>query len=202
MDPQQAPADPQQTPRPPRMPTPRVSIRLESDSDESGLYSAQQQQPWWRGGLHPPSELPPPETPRDRYRNLHPHFRDSCAETVLWMHLGPVPALRGPWNNVEVLKLLLNWVKFEDDRLFKMTESLKKTNFWLSKFKFISSQFKKKNLTHILAKIFFLFWTFSSLWKLMNFICKFSRKQLFIYMTEFFFEYRFSRKLKLTWHTF
>ncbi|XP_061590018.1 electrogenic sodium bicarbonate cotransporter 4 isoform X2 [Cololabis saira] len=85
-----APVDPQLQ-RPPRLPTPRVSIRVESDSDDSGLYSSQQQ-----CSLHPPSDPPPEpqrnhcrnqnppsETHRDRHRTLHPHFRDSGTETVL-----------------------------------------------------------------------------------------------------------------------
>ncbi|KAM6902570.1 electrogenic sodium bicarbonate cotransporter 4 isoform 2-T2 [Xenentodon cancila] len=87
-----APADPQPQ-RPPRLPTPRVSIRVESDSDDSGLYSSQHQQ---QCSLHPPpdppsnnlrnhyrNQNPHSETLRDRHRTLHPHFSDSGTETVL-----------------------------------------------------------------------------------------------------------------------
>ncbi|XP_040915337.1 electrogenic sodium bicarbonate cotransporter 4 [Toxotes jaculatrix] len=62
---------------PPRQSVPQVSIQVESDCEEPGLYSTQ------RSSLHPHREPPPPETHRDFYRKLHAHFGDSCAETIL-----------------------------------------------------------------------------------------------------------------------
>ncbi|XP_076613723.1 electrogenic sodium bicarbonate cotransporter 4 isoform X2 [Chaetodon auriga] len=71
-----APGDPPSL-LPPRQPVPQVSIQVESDYEESGLYSTHLRH------LYPPRDLPPPGVHRDFRRKLHAHFADSCAETIL-----------------------------------------------------------------------------------------------------------------------
>ncbi|XP_008278998.1 electrogenic sodium bicarbonate cotransporter 4 [Stegastes partitus] len=73
-----APADPPPPRRPPHQP--QVSIRVESDCEESGFYSSQQQQQQ-QSGLYPPHQISEPH--RDCSRRPHPPYSDSCAETVL-----------------------------------------------------------------------------------------------------------------------
>ncbi|XP_035996470.1 electrogenic sodium bicarbonate cotransporter 4 isoform X2 [Fundulus heteroclitus] len=63
---------------PPHLPIPRVSIQVDSDCEDSGLFSKQQQ-----CSLFATPNLPPPAAPRACYRKQHAHFRDSCAETLL-----------------------------------------------------------------------------------------------------------------------
>lgn len=72
-----APLDPQ---RPPHQPVPQVSIRVESDSEESGVYSREH-----RYNPFAPADPPAPlDTHRARLRAPHARFSDSCAETILW----------------------------------------------------------------------------------------------------------------------
>ncbi|XP_070845655.1 electrogenic sodium bicarbonate cotransporter 4 isoform X5 [Chaetodon trifascialis] len=71
-----APGDPPSL-LPPRQPVPQVSIQVESDYEESDLYSAHLRH------LYPPRDLPPPGVHRHFHRKLHAHFADSCAETIL-----------------------------------------------------------------------------------------------------------------------
>ncbi|XP_045923552.1 electrogenic sodium bicarbonate cotransporter 4 [Micropterus dolomieu] len=59
---------------PTRQPVPQVSIQVESDREEPGLFSEQQRCP------HPTDHLPPPGA--EFHQKLHAHFGD-CAETVL-----------------------------------------------------------------------------------------------------------------------
>ncbi|XP_035808148.1 electrogenic sodium bicarbonate cotransporter 4 isoform X1 [Amphiprion ocellaris] len=70
-----APAAPPPPCRPPRQP--QVSVRVESDCEEPGFFSTQQQQ----FSLYPSNE--PPEPHRDASRMRRPPVTDSCAETVL-----------------------------------------------------------------------------------------------------------------------
>ncbi|XP_078018152.1 electrogenic sodium bicarbonate cotransporter 4 isoform X4 [Epinephelus lanceolatus] len=65
---------------PQRPPMPQVSIQVDSDRDDSGSYSRQQQL-----RLYPPQDQlpPPPGTHRDFDQKLHARFFDSCAETIL-----------------------------------------------------------------------------------------------------------------------
>ncbi|XP_029920440.1 electrogenic sodium bicarbonate cotransporter 4 isoform X3 [Myripristis murdjan] len=60
---------------PPCQPLPHISIRVESDCDESGFYPK-------RHRLHPPNNLTP-EIHRDFYRNAHTQFGNSYREAIL-----------------------------------------------------------------------------------------------------------------------
>ncbi|XP_078812203.1 electrogenic sodium bicarbonate cotransporter 4 isoform X6 [Oryzias latipes] len=68
------PPEPQ---RPPHQPVPQVSIRVESDSEESAVYSRE-----CRYNLFAPTDPPAPPLP-DRVCPRPVHLRDSCAETIL-----------------------------------------------------------------------------------------------------------------------
>lgn len=69
------PPEPQ---RPPHQPVPQVSIRVESDSEESAVYSRE-----CRYNPFAPTDPPAPPLP-DRVCPRPVHLRDSCAETILW----------------------------------------------------------------------------------------------------------------------
>ncbi|XP_030579829.1 electrogenic sodium bicarbonate cotransporter 4 [Archocentrus centrarchus] len=63
--------------QPPRQPVPTVSIRVESDCEESGFYSQHQHD------LYPSDDLSLTNVHKGAYRKLRAHFGDSCAETIL-----------------------------------------------------------------------------------------------------------------------
>uniref|UniRef100_UPI0037E8C88D electrogenic sodium bicarbonate cotransporter 4 n=1 Tax=Semicossyphus pulcher TaxID=241346 RepID=UPI0037E8C88D len=73
---------------PPRQPVPQVNIQVESDCEESGLYSRPQPHHHHHHhrhhqSLYPPRVTPPPVMQRLFHPKLHARFVDQCAETVL-----------------------------------------------------------------------------------------------------------------------